>query len=65
MFSRRFKTCGSFIFKKNDDLDEKNYRPVSILFNVPKVFERIIYCKNDGFMQDKLSNLLDRLYKEP
>ena len=46
------------IFKKNDDLDKENYRPVSALFNVSKVFERIIYSQIDVFMQDKLSNLL-------
>ena len=33
------------IFKKNDDLDKENYRPVSVLFNVSKVFERIITAK--------------------
>ena len=27
------------IFKKNNDLDKENYRPVSVLFNVSKVFE--------------------------
>ena len=27
------------IFKKSDDLDKENYRPVSVLFNVSKVFE--------------------------
>ena len=31
------------IFKKNDDLDKENYRPVSILSHVSKVFERIMY----------------------
>ena len=46
------------IFKKNVDLDKENYRPVSALFNVSKVFERIIYSQIDVFMQDKLSNLL-------
>ena len=48
----------SSIFKKNDDLDKENYRPVSVLLNVSKVFERIIYSQIDAFMQDKLSNLL-------
>ena len=44
-------------FKKNDDLDKENYRPASVLFNVSKVFERIIYSQIAAFMQDKLSNL--------
>ena len=42
------------IFKKNDDLDKENYEPVSVSFNMSKVFERIIYSQTDGFMQDKL-----------
>ena len=46
------------IFKKNDDLDKENYRPVNVLFNVSKVFEKIMYSQTDAFMQDKLSNLL-------
>ena len=46
------------IFNKSDDLDKENYRPVSVLFNVSKVFEKIIYSQIDAFMQDKLSNLL-------
>ena len=51
------------IFKKNDDLDKENYRPASVLFNVSKVFERIIYSQIDAFMQDKLLNLLTGLEK--
>ena len=46
------------IFKKNDDLDKQNYKPVSVLFNVSNVFEKIMYSQIDAFMQDKLSNLL-------
>ena len=53
----------SSIFKKNDDLDKENYRPVIVLLNVSKVFERIIYSQIDAFMQDKLSNLLTGLRK--
>ena len=53
----------SSIFKKNDDLDKENYRPVSVLLNVSKVFERIIYIQIDAFMQDKLSNLLTGVRK--
>ena len=46
------------IFKKNDDLDKENHRPVSALSNVSKFFEKIIHSQIDVFMQDKLSNLL-------
>ena len=31
------------IFKKNDDLNIENYKPASVLFNMSKDFERIIY----------------------
>ena len=48
----------SSVLKKNHILDKENYMPVSVLSNVSKVFERIIYSQTDAFMQDKLSNLL-------
>ena len=51
------------IFKKNDYLDKENYKPVSVLFNVSKVFERIMYNQIDAFMRDKLSNLSTVLEK--
>ena len=46
------------VFKKNDDLDKENYRPVSVLSHMSKVFERIVYNQIDNFMKGKLSNLL-------
>ena len=46
------------IFKKSDDLDKENYRPVSISSHVPKVFGRIMYMQIDTFMRDKLLKLL-------
>ena len=46
------------IFKKNGDLEKENYRPVSVLPHMPKVFERITYTLIDSFMEDKLSKLL-------
>ena len=33
----------SLIFKKKGDLDQENYRSVSVLPHVSKVFERIMY----------------------
>ena len=44
------------IFKKKDDLDKENYRPVSVLPHVSTVFERIMYHQINGYMRDKLSN---------
>ena len=46
------------IFKKNDDLDKENYRPVSVLPHMLKVFERIMYTQTENFMEVKLSKLL-------
>ena len=43
------------IHKKNDTKDKQNYRPVSLLCNVSKVFERLIYDKLYTFL---LSNNL-------
>ena len=33
------------IFKKKDDLDKENYRPVSFLSHASQVFERICIMK--------------------
>ena len=46
------------IFKKKDDLDKENYRPVSVLPHVSKVFERIMYHQINDYMKDKLSKQL-------
>ena len=46
------------VFKKKDDLDIENFRPVSILSHVSKDFERIMYQRIEDFIKDKLSNLL-------
>ena len=39
-------------------LDKENYKSVSVLSHVSKVFERIMYQQIEDFMKDKLSNLL-------
>ena len=41
------------IFKKNDDLDRENYRSVSVLPHVSKVFERIMHIQVENFMDGK------------
>ena len=46
------------VFKKKNDLEKENYRPVSVLSHVSKVFERIMYQQVGDFMKDKLSDLL-------
>ena len=37
------KLAEVLLFRKKDDLDKENYRPVSVLSDVSKVFERIKY----------------------
>ena len=46
------------IFKKNDDLDKEDHRPVSILSHASNVFERIMYMQIGAFMRDKISKVL-------
>ena len=45
------------VFKK-DDLNKENYRPVSILSHMSKVFERIFYKQIDRFVTSKFSPFL-------
>ena len=55
-FSDEFKlTEFSPVFKTKDDLTKENYRPASILPQVPKVFQRIMYHQINDFITDKLS----------
>ena len=51
------------LFKKKDDLDKENYRPVNVLSHVSKVFKRIIYQQIEDAMKDKLSNPLTSFRK--
>ena len=46
------------LYKKLDPLKKENYRPVSLLPHVSKVFERIIYKQINTYMEDKLSKYL-------
>ena len=46
------------IFKKKDDLDKENHRPVSVLPHVSKVFERIMYHQINDYVKNKLSKQL-------
>ena len=41
------------VFKKKDDLDKENYRPVNALSHVSKAFERIMLKQIEDFMKDK------------
>ena len=41
------------IYKKGDTYEKENYRPISILPTISKVFERAIFDQIDEFMQNK------------
>ena len=51
------------LHKKENLLKKENYRPVSLLPHVSKVFERIIYKQINIYMQDKLSKYITRFRK--
>ena len=46
------------LYKKEDPLKKENYRPVSLLPPVSKVFERVIYKQINSSMNDKLSKYI-------
>ena len=46
------------IFKKENPLDKTNYRPISILPTVSKIFERILFNQVQCFSNKFLSPLL-------
>ena len=39
----------SLVFKKKDDLDKENYRPVIVSSHVSQFFERIMYQQIEDF----------------
>ena len=43
------------LYKKKDLLKKENYRPVSLLPHVLKVFKRILYAQINNYMENKLS----------
>ena len=45
------------IIKKKDSFKKENYRSVSILPLMSRVFERILYKQYDSFMTTKLSTV--------
>ena len=38
------------VFKKGDTTDKSNYRPISFLSNVSKIFEKLIYSQVNSYM---------------
>lgn len=56
VFPENFKTADVIpIFKKGDRVDKDNYRPVSILSNLSKIYERCIYSQMADFFEKILS----------
>ena len=43
------------VYKKLDPLQKENYRPVSLLPHISKVFERVIYNQINSFMETKIA----------
>ena len=46
------------VHKKKDATDKTNYRPVSILPLLSKVFEKVMYIQLYGYMENFLNQLL-------
>ena len=56
VFPENFKTADVIpIFKKGDRVDKDNYRPVSILSNLSKIYEWCIYSQMADFFENILS----------
>ena len=46
------------MYKKLDPLSKENYRPVSYLPHLLKIFERVIYKQINSYIEDKLTKCL-------
>ena len=46
------------VYKKDDINDKQNYRPVSTLFNLSKVFEKLIYPQINTYISDRFFKYL-------
>ena len=51
------------MYKKLDPLQKENYRPVSLLPHVSKIFERIIHKQITNYMRDKLAHSITGIRK--
>ena len=52
------------VFKRLDFMNKENYRGVSLLFHMFKVFERNLYNQLNDLMKDRLSNILTSFRKD-
>ena len=46
------------VFKKEDELNRENYRPVSVLSHASKIFERMVFNQMNLFFESRFSPLL-------
>ena len=46
------------LFKKDDNTDKANYRPISVLPSISKIFERLMFKQISNFVQIKISQYL-------
>ena len=46
------------VYKKDDPLKKENYKPISLLLHLSKIFERLIYKYINGSMCDKFSKYI-------
>ena len=56
--------CVTPVFKKEDRLDKKNYRPISVLNVFSKIFERFIHGQLIPYFNDILSDFLSAYRKQ-
>ena len=46
------------VYKKDDNLDKSNYRPISILPSISKIYERVLFNRINGYFETIFSNAL-------
>ena len=51
------------VYKKDDRNDKQNYRPVSELTSLLKVFAKLIYSQINTYTSDKFSKFLTGFWK--
>ena len=52
------------LFKKTDPLNKENYRPVSVLPTISKIFERSVHYQLSTFMDEYFNPFLAAFRKE-